>query len=181
MAGAVLASATLIPLSACSPDPDPLFALAMVGDRATVLIAECARAQIDYVAVWERADPASPVPQQPGAPDGRTDKWIEWHVESPRKPVPSSTLKTSAVDAPAQVTLLETPPGWVITRDELTELREGVEYHLSGGLGKIGSLDFTLARLRELPPGDVLTATGYLEQHVVPEAEFQAEARKHCD
>ncbi|BCY08153.1 hypothetical protein [Actinoplanes sp. L3-i22] len=169
-AGLLLGVAGLLSLTACGPKANPYFALVMADGKPTVLIAECARDGIDYVTLWESGTSTAP-------PATR----VEWSVEAPTSPLPSSTIRVSTVEAPARITLLETPPEWLNQRDTLPELRDGVEYYLSGGLSNPGSLTFTLAQLRAMAPGEVLTVTGYTEQHVVPEKDWRSAADQACD
>jgi hypothetical protein len=80
--------------------------------------------------------------------------------------------------------LLEAPEGgWTVNpNSELRKLREDTGYVVTGSFRNIASVRFTLADLRAMKPGEVLTATGYIDQHVVPEADFQeAAADEGCD
>jgi hypothetical protein len=173
--GALLGGAALLGLTGCAPEPDPYSALAMVDDRPTLLIAECARSGIGYVTLWERASAASPVPAT------IPPRYPEWSVESPRSTPGPNGIRRSTEDAPARLTFFEKPSDWLISKETLRAFREDAEYHVHGGLGNVASLEFTLARLRELAPGEVLTAVGYRDQHVVSEAEFEEAAQKVCD
>ncbi|GLW34868.1 hypothetical protein [Actinoplanes regularis] len=159
----LIAAVAVLGLTGCSPEPDPYFALRMTDGKPTLLIAECALTRIDYISIWEHGRTGASGTASP-----------EWQVDSPLRPIPSTTIKTSAVDAPAQVTLLEVPPGWFTQKDTLRELRDGTEYYLSGGLANVGSLSFTLAQLNALAPGDVLTS--FRKKQVVTEQTWREKA-----
>jgi hypothetical protein len=95
-------------------------------------------------------------------------------------PAPNGVRDPTAI-APARIAFFERPPSWLIRQETLGEFREDAEYHVHGGSTNTASLEFTVARLRELAPGTVLTAVGYRDQHVVSEAEFEEAAEKDCD
>jgi hypothetical protein len=59
--------------------------------------------------------------------------------------------------------------------------REDAGYYVHGGSTNVASLKFTVAVLRELAPGMVLTGVGYQDQRVVSEAEFEKAAQEDCD
>jgi hypothetical protein len=175
LVGALLGAAALLGMAGCSPDPHPYFALVMVGDRPTLLIAECARAEIEYVTLWERDNTASLAPaSSPSQP-------LEWSVASPLSTPAPDGVKFPTTDAPARIAFFEKPSSWLIRKETLRAFRDDAEYHVSGGLAHVASLDFTVARLRELAPGKVLTAVGHSGQHVMSEAEFAQAAQKDCD
>lgn len=151
-------------LGGCSPKPEPFLAVRMTGDRPAIVVADCARDEISYVSVNETSSSSSrPATPGPG---------VEWVAGAPPK---------SAVPAPAEVVPFDVPEGWAGESLHLNHFREGVEYYVSGGLGGVGMVTFTLADLRALAPGQVLAPTGYSDQHVVTEDEFQKAARDFCD
>ena len=169
---AVLGIAVVLGLAGCTPDPHPYIAVTIVDDRPTLLVAECARTRIEYVTLSERDDSTSPSP-------GRARH--EWSVASPLStPGPDGVRNPTAV-APARITFFVNPPSWLVRSKTLRAFREDTEYRVDSGVANVGSLTFTLARLRKLEPGKVITAVGYLDQHAVSEADFEKAARKDCD
>lgn len=167
LVGTLVGTVVLLGLAGCTPDPHPYLALSMAGGRPTILVAECARSAISYVTVRESSPAASPAAQ--------------WQVASPVGTPGPGGVRERLADAPARITLFETPPGWLVQRETLREVREDAEYSVSGGTANAGSLTFTVAQLRDLAPGTVLTAVGYRDQHVVSEGAFEKAAQKDCD
>lgn len=159
-------------LTACTPDRDPFFAVLMKDRKPTLLVAECARGGVDLVYVWETVGNASPAM-------GSLDP--KWQVHSPTDGFPTNAATAVDVDAPATITLLETPPGWLVGDDSLGRFREDAEYLVGGGMiGNIGGVKFTLTQLRALPPGQVLTITGYEEQTQQSTADWAKDAKDSC-
>jgi hypothetical protein len=102
-------------------------------------------------------------------------------VESPLSTPGPNGVKDPTAPAPARIAFFEKPSSWLITQETLRAFREDAEYRVHGGSTNVASLEFTVAQLRELAPGTVLTAVGYQDQHVVSEAEFEKAAQKDCD
>jgi hypothetical protein len=175
LACALLGVVAPLGLAGCSPDPHPYLALTMADDRPTLLIAECARSGVWYVTLGELDSPTSP------APTGSQPPSLEWSVASPLStPGPNGVKHPTAV-APARITFFEKPSSWLVQRETLRTFREDAEYFVHGGSSNVASLEFSVARLRELAPGMVLTAVGYQDQHVVSDADFEKAAQKDCD
>lgn len=101
-------------------------------------------------------------------------------MASPLSTPDPNGVKDPTAATPARIAFFEKPSSWLIRRDTLREFREDAECRVHGGLTNLESLKFTAARLRELTPGTALTAVGYLDQHVVSEAEFEKAAQKDC-
>lgn len=95
-------------------------------------------------------------------------------------PAPNGVRNPTAV-APARIAFFEKPSSWQVQRETLRTFREDAEYRVNGGSAKVASLEFSVAQLRELAPGMVLTAVGYQDQHVVSDADFEKAAQKDCD
>jgi hypothetical protein len=156
---------TLLGLAGCSPDPHPYLALTMVNDRPTLLIAACARSQVSSITLSESDNTVA----------------REWSVAAPLSTPAPNGVKHPTVAAPARIALFEKPSSWLIRQETMRAFRDDAEYRVHGGLANVASLEFTVARLRELAPGMVLTGVGYQDQHVVPEADFEKAAQKDCD
>jgi hypothetical protein len=174
LGGALLGAVAVLGLAACSPDPHPYLALTMLDDRPVLLIAACARSDIEYITLWESDATASPAPA-----DSRPQR-LEWSVASPLSTPGPNGVKVPTVDAPARIVFFDQPAGWLTRQQTLRAFRADTEYLVHGGLANVGSLEFTVAQLRELAPGKVLTAVGYRDQHVVTEAEFEEAAQEDC-
>ena len=164
LGGALLGAVAVLGLAACSPDPHPYLALTMLDDRPVLLIAACARSEIEYITLRE----------------SNTES-VEWSVASPLSTPGPNGVKVPTVDAPARIVFFDQPSGWLMRQETLRAFRADTEYLVHGGLANVGSLEFTVAQLRELAPGKVLTAVGYSDQHVVTEAEFEEAAQEDCD
>jgi len=175
LVSALLGVVALLGLAGCSPDPHPYLALTMVDDRPTLLIAECARSQVSYITLWEGDNTTSP------APTRSRSQALEWSVASPLSTPAPNGVKDPTAAAPARIAFFERPSNWLIRQETLRAFRADAEYSVHGGSTNVASLEFTVARLRELAPGTVLTAVGYRDQHVVSEAEFERAAQKDCD
>jgi hypothetical protein len=174
LVSALVGVVTVLGLAGCSPDPHPYLALTMVDDRPTLLIAACARSQVSYITLRESDKTVSP------APTGSQPSSREWSVASPLSTPAPNGVKHPTAAAPAQITLFERPSSWLITQETMRAFREDAEYRVNGGLANVASLEFTVALLRELAPGTVLTGVGYQDQHVVSEAKFEKAAQKDC-
>jgi hypothetical protein len=172
---ALLGVVAMFALAGCSPDPHPYLALTMVDDRPTLLIAECARSEIWYITLSERGNTTSSVPTGARPPS------LQWSVASPLSTPAPNGVRNPTAAAPARIAFFETPSSWLIRQETLREFREDAEYLVHGGGTNVASLEFSVARLRELAPGTVLTAVGYRDQHVVSEAEFEKAAQEDCD
>ncbi|MCA2211576.1 hypothetical protein [Jidongwangia harbinensis] len=175
LVSALLGIVALLGLAGCSPDPHPYIALAMVDGRPTVLVAACARGELSYVTLAEREDTTSP------APSDVRHRPREWSVGAPLSAPGPDGVRSPVATAPARIALFERPSDWLISRETLREFRDGAEYRVYGGPANVATLEFTVARLRELAPGTVLTGVGYRDQHVVSEPTFEKAAEKDCD
>lgn len=102
-------------------------------------------------------------------------------MESPLGPPASNGVKSSTADAPARITFFEKPTNWLLRQETLRAFRDDGEYRVHGGLANVATLKFTVAQLRELAPGTVLTSDGHSGQEVVFEAEFEEAAQDVCD
>jgi hypothetical protein len=159
-------------LAGCSPKEEPFIAVTVVGDQPAVLIAECARDEVNSVNIWEERSATATA--SPGdLPAWAVMSWVDRVDASPERPV---------VPAPARITFFDVPPGWRVvgSEDTLHEFRDGQVYVVSAGPPRSILLTFTLAQLRGMAPGDVLTSVN--SQHeVVSEARFQEVAGESCD
>jgi len=158
VAGALVALAALATLAGCSPADKPVTALRLVDGRPTLLIAACDAAEIDSVSVY--------------AATGGATITAAWRARDPG----------SAGPPPAEVTLLEAPPGWSVSDSSLTAFAPGAAYTTAayGSPGNAYPIDFTLERLGALGPGEVLAGEGHDEATAMSEGDFRARAKDSC-
>ncbi|WP_203780523.1 hypothetical protein [Paractinoplanes rishiriensis] len=173
---ALVSAGGLLALGGCSPEPNPFLAVVLVDDRPTLVVANCALNRVESVTLWEIDRDASPAPAtEPGPPP-----YPDWRVWAPVPPASRGALPASLPDAPARLELLgPPPPGWQAGADNsLREFREDREYHVFAS-SRTAAVDFTLARLRQLKAGEVLSAVNY-DERVESEEDFQKRAGKFC-
>ena len=156
VAGALAVLAVLSVLSACGPAAKPVVALNYAGGRPTALIVSCPGFKIDSVYVNDITTPSA------------TDKW---------------SLSTQENAAPAQITLLDAPPGWTVKTDTIKTFEAAKKYMVvpfaSPG-GPATSVAFTVAQLQALKPGQVLISKGNSQSAAVSEKKFRDEAADSC-
>jgi hypothetical protein len=151
--GALAALTTL--LAACTPADRPVTALRYLNNRPVLLIA-CPTMTPDRISMYNSS----------GSP------MISW------------TINRGATDTPlpAEVTLLETPPGWAVSKQSLTVLQPGVEYSVAvSGRSNAVPITFTLGELAALRSGQVLIGEVAPQRNAVRESQFRATARDACD
>jgi len=149
----VTAAASLFPLTACTPADLPVLAARSVDGQPVLLIASCAKLDAKRIAVSADEEPS-----------------LVWWV------------KREDGDVPPEATLLEVPDGWQETERSLTEFVPGKNYGVSVyGDRKATPIRFTLERLAELKPGQVLVGDPPSKGKVVSEDKFRAKAKKACD
>lgn len=152
--GVLLTLAALAGLSACSPADKPVLALHVADGRLTLLVAECDVFTAERMSVFT-------IGLTP------TQKW---------------TIARADGEKVAAVTLLELPPGWRVAEQTLATFEPDIEYAVSasGDQTNADSVNFTVAQVTELGPGQVLVSEGGTKQKAVTETAFRDRAKKAC-
>jgi hypothetical protein len=153
--GALLVPAALLGLSGCTPAAKPVVALDYVKGRPTAVIVSCADVKVDSVTVTDTTTDPSP------------NQWA---------------ASTTSAPAPAQLTLLDTPAGWTVSKGTLTEFQAGHKYLVSpyAGAHKVEPINFTVDQLSNLADGQVLTGESGSRTKTVSEKDFRKAATDSC-
>jgi hypothetical protein len=156
VAGALAVLAALSGLTACGPAAKPVVALNYAGDRPTAVIVSCPGFKIDNFYVDDITT---------------FDAKAKWKIQT----------KDNA--APAQITLLVAPPGWMVLAETLTAFEAARKYEVvpfANLADPATSVAFTVDQLKALPPGQVLISKGNSKSAAVSEKKFRADAADAC-
>jgi hypothetical protein len=162
--GALVALTVLAGLAACSPADKKVTALHHVDGHPTVRIGPCADFGTKRISVYSVG--ASPE--------------VQWTVRRDDGFAGSKVQRGAA--APAEVQLLQAPPGWVIVNESLTEFAPGAQYAVSvyGDGGSTVPIQFTVEELAALKPNQVLVGRYSSKREAITESKFRREAEKSC-
>jgi hypothetical protein len=131
--GPLLSIAVVAVLAGCEPAPVPNAAVAVGSDGTPVVVAvPCDGAAVTYVSVYE---------------DSGGSTHVAWRISRP----------DTDANGPFEVAVFTVPPGWEVTRNDITALEDTKKY---GVLVSVGRRDdayagFTLADLKTLKAGQV--------------------------
>jgi hypothetical protein len=174
---ALLAAATL---AACSPAPRRIVAVFLDGEAPTIALHPCSGEPVNGIQVRDvtprpAATGSAAVTANPSRTGSATPdpSLLRWDVGSSDTP------------APTQLRLLSVPAGWSVYTDEdrlLQEFREDRTYDVSTTvIGDLG-VEFTLADLARLEPGQVwATPSDTRTPRAMSRSEFDAVAADSCD
>ncbi|MEH1165370.1 hypothetical protein V6V47_08280 [Micromonospora sp. CPCC 205539] len=154
VAGALVALAALLGLTACSPAEKPVSALRVVDGQPALVLAQCSVFTADRISV------------------STTDA----------TPSESWTIDRGGATEVTAVTLLQPPSGWTVGEQSLVALKPDVEYALaaSGRQNDAETVHFTLAEVTGLGPEQVLVGDGGSKRKAVTETAFRDRAKKVC-
>ncbi len=166
-------------LAACSPAPRRIVAVFLDGEAPTILLQPCSEEPVKGIQVRD----VTAAPSATAGPTGEasaTDtpttvdvSLLRWDISSADRP------------APVQLRLLTVPDGWTLHTDSdrrLREFREDRTYEVSTSvIGDLG-VEFTLADLAALEPGQVWATPGDTRTaRAMSRNEFTALAADSCD
>ncbi|MEU4530360.1 hypothetical protein AB0F49_19225 [Micromonospora ureilytica] len=151
-------------LTACTPAPLPVAALAVVGERIVVVMVACGGHSVISIDEDERPSRHTTVSVYDVLPS--------WSVEG-GSPPEGEVTEIVAFGQP--------PAGWKTEKSELTELQPDVQYALRGWSDReAASVWFRSADLENLGPDVVVTAADDYKNKIVKRSSFEKKARASC-
>ncbi|WP_144124472.1 hypothetical protein [Catellatospora sichuanensis] len=173
-------------LTACTPAPEPIVALAVHGGRPIAVLVTCGGGSAG-ISVYENDKPIPTATPGSGEPDGTPTmgRHVSWSVHGD----PTTEI--------VEVELLGPPPhGWTTEKPHvviglptpgafevvpLAALQPGVRYSLVGSSRRYAvDVDFTTADFDRIGPDQVLAPDDGVTV-LMPRAEFEENARETCE